>query len=54
MKVVLRNGEIREGSFEEKEQEAGTVSVRQRDAEADKQDMGQLSVEEFVTLLYTN
>ncbi|MBQ3163110.1 MAG: threonine--tRNA ligase [Lachnospiraceae bacterium] len=35
----------------EKEQEAGTVSVRQRDAEADKQDMGQMSVEEFVKIL---
>lgn len=35
----------------EKEQAAGTVSVRQRDAEADKQDMGQMSVEEFVKIL---
>ncbi len=35
----------------EKEQAAGMVSVRQRDAEADKQDMGQMSVEEFVKIL---
>lgn len=35
----------------EKEQEAGTVSVRQRDAEADKQDMGQMEIEEFVNIL---
>lgn len=35
----------------EKEQEAGVVSVRQRDAEVDKQDMGQMSVEEFIKML---
>ena len=35
----------------EKEQAAGMVSVRQRDAEADKQDMGQMSVEEFIKIL---
>lgn len=35
----------------EKEQAAGMVSVRQRDAEADKQDMGQMSIEEFVKIL---
>ena len=35
----------------EKEQAAGMVSVRQRDAEADKQDMGQMLIEEFVKIL---
>lgn len=35
----------------EKEQEAGTVSVRQRDAEAGKQDVGQMSVEDFIKIL---
>ncbi len=32
----------------EKEQANGTVSVRMRDAEADKQDLGEMTVEEFV------
>lgn len=35
----------------EKEQTAGMVSVRQRDAEAEKQDMGMMSVREFVKML---
>ena len=35
----------------EKEQAAGMVSVRQRDAEAEKQDMGQMLIEEFVKIL---
>lgn len=35
----------------EKEQASGLVSVRQRDAEADKQDMGQMLKEEFVKIL---
>lgn len=35
----------------EKEQTAGMVSVRQRDAEAEKQDMGMMSVKEFVKML---
>lgn len=38
----------------EKEQASGLVSVRQRDAVADKQDMGQMLIEEFVKLLNTN
>ena len=33
----------------EKEQENKTVSVRQRDAQADKQDMGEMTLEEFLT-----
>ena len=35
----------------EKEQENKTVSVRQRDAQADKQDMGEMTLEEFLTHL---
>ena len=35
----------------EKEQANGTVSVRMRDAEADKQDMGEMTVEAFVESL---
>lgn len=35
----------------EKEQEGNTVSVRQRDAEKEKQDMGEMVLEEFVNIL---
>ncbi len=38
----------------EKEQENKTVSVRQRDAQADKQDMGEMTLEEFLTHLQKN
>ena len=35
----------------EKEEAAKTVSVRQRDAEKDKQDMGEMLLEDFVYVL---
>jgi threonyl-tRNA synthetase len=35
----------------EKEQANGSVSVRMRDAEIDKQDLGEMSVDEFVKLV---
>ncbi|MBQ7774399.1 MAG: threonine--tRNA ligase [Lachnospiraceae bacterium] len=35
----------------EKEQANGTISVRQRDAEADKQDMGEMLLEEFMNIM---
>ena len=35
----------------EKEQENGTVTVRCRDAEEGKQDLGEMEVEEFVGML---
>ncbi|MBD5453160.1 MAG: threonine--tRNA ligase [Lachnospiraceae bacterium] len=38
----------------EKEQENKTVSARQRDAQADKQDMGEMTLEEFLTHLHKN
>ena len=38
----------------EKEQENKTVSVRQRDAQADKQDMGEITLEEFLLHLQKN
>ncbi len=38
----------------EKEQENKTVSVRQRDAQADKQDMGEMTLEEFLTHMQKN
>ena len=33
----------------EKEQQNGTVSVRQRDAEIDKQDLGEMKLDIFMT-----
>ena len=38
----------------EKEQENKTISARQRDAQADKQDMGEMTLEEFLTHLQKN
>ena len=35
----------------EKEQANGSVSVRMRDAEIDKQELGEMSVEEFIKLV---
>ncbi len=35
----------------EKEEAAKTISVRQRDAEKDKQDMGEILLEDFVYVL---
>ncbi len=35
----------------EKEQENHSVSVRQRDAEPDKQDMGEMNIEEFIQMI---
>ncbi len=54
MKVLRKNGEITKcaiGPAIENEEKNQSISVRQRDGEADKQDLGEMRPEELLKLL---